>query len=145
MDYYWLLKTRDGKEIFIPPAGVDVVKRRMADGQPINTRTNSIPPNQIISFDLTDKPYNTQPLLEAAAQAFNDPVLDDTGAVMCRWVKKSVTHDRWNRYYSLHPYKKISDDGAMVTIAFRLPIHGIDVNITAYCTDEEIAQIERRA
>lgn len=144
MEFFWLLKTRDGKEIMIPPAGVEVVKRRMKDGQPINTRTSSIPAAQIVSFDITDKPFTTQPLLEAAAHAFNEPEYNEDGSIVSRWVKKQVTHDRWNKYYSHHPYRKLADDGAMMVVAFKLPIHQVDPNVVDYCTTEEIVEINKR-
>ena len=142
MNYYWDLTLRDGTVVEIPPAGVDVVKRRMASGQTINTKTMSIPPNEIKSFRQTERIHTEQPLLEAAAAAFDSPVYNEDGDIKVRWVKKSVPADRYNRFYSASPgYRKLGNDNGMVVVAFRLPVHQIDINKVSYCSDDEIRQL----
>lgn len=138
-EFYWELKTYDGQSVEIKPGDVEVVRRRLGNGDAINTTTATIPAKQVVSFAQTDKRYVDQALLDAASQAFREPQLTDDG-VVSKWVKKSVTRDKWNRYYSANPaYRKIGE-GSMVEIAFRLPVHQIDVNLVSYCTpDEELA------
>lgn len=144
MEFYWELVQFDGTRIEVPPAAVEVIKRRWDAGQPIHTaRQGSIPHNQIKHFRPTDKVFTAQPLLEAAAQAFNEPVVESE-AIMCRWVKKRVTQQNWGRYYSHHPYKKLGEEGGMVLVGFRLPIHQINAVNTPYCTDDEVRELTTR-
>lgn len=145
MTYYWELIQHDGTRIEIPPELVDVVKRRMTDNLPINTKTMSIPAHQIKTFRITEKPYGTSFLLEEVAHAFNEQIENSDGSMVSRWVKKGVTQDKWNRYYSPNvAYKKLGEEGAMVIVAFFLPIHLIDANLVQYCTDEEVNKINRK-
>jgi len=143
-EYYWELITKDGTCIEIPPSGIDVVKKRMGNHDPINTRTQVIPYAQIEHFRITSKPYSAQNLLEEVAQAFNDPIHNEDGSIVCRWVKKEVTQDRWNKYYSPLGYKRIGGEGGITTVAMRLPVHLIDTNETPYCSDEEVHKLTRK-
>lgn len=141
MNFWWELVTRDDTRIEIPPSAVEVVKRRMSSGEPVHTRTMTIPVNQITKFQITDKPFSDQLLLDSAAQAFNDPVYNDEGDIMVKWVKKTVTQDRWNKFYSPSPgYKHLSDENGMIVTAFRLPIHLIDDKVS-YCDDNEVNKL----
>ena len=144
MSYYWELITRDGTKYDIPPEKVDIVNRRMAAHDPINLSTATVPFAQIDTFRITERPYNQQPLLDAASRAFNTEQLNEDGSVVSSWVKKAVTQDKWNRYYSPNPaYRRLGDNGGMVEIAFRLPVHEIDVNSVSYLTAEEEQRITR--
>lgn len=147
-EYYWELKYgsyKDLKSVMIPPASVDQVKHRWDGGEPIHlTGRASIPANQIREFEITDKLFTTQPLLESVAQAFNEPIVNEDGSVAARWVKKTVTQDKWNRMLSNIPgYRALDGDNGMMTIAFKLAIHDIDPTKTPYCTEEEVRQLER--
>lgn len=145
MEYYWELIQHDGTRIEIPPEAVATVKRRWDKGEPIHTSTGSIPANQIKKFQQTDKAFTTTPLLEAAAQAFGEPMFKEDGSVKARWVKKNVTQDRWNRHFAALPsYRQLGEFNGMVTIAFVLPIHQIDATSLSYCTDEEIRSLTNK-
>ncbi len=144
MEFYWELITRDGAKYDIPPDKVAIINRRMAAHDPINLTTATIPFAQVDTFRITEKPYNTQPLLDAASQAFNSEQLNGDGSIVSAWVKKKVTNDKWNRYYGANPaYRKIGDEGGMVLVAFRLPIHEIDVNLVSYLTADEEVRLTR--
>lgn len=137
-EFYWELKTYDGQSLEIKPAAVDVVRRRLEAGEPINTTTTTIPAKQVQSFKQTDKRYITQSLLDSAAQAFKEPQITTAGEVTAKWVKKLVTNDKYNRFYSANPaYRKLGDVNGMTEIAFTLPTHLIDVNNVSYLTAEE--------
>lgn len=144
MEYYWELIQHDGTRLEIPPEAVDTIKRRMANGDPINTRSMVIPVNQIKHFRQTDKPFGTQNLLEDASRAFGEPMLNKDGSIVARWVKKTVTQNKWEKFYAPSGYRKLAEDGGMIVIAFRLPVHEIDVNMTPYCSDEEVQQLTNR-
>lgn len=146
MEFYWKLEYgdyRDPKSVMIPPGKVQVVQKRWDNGDPIHLNTGSIPANQIRSFEITNRPVTEQPLIEGAAQAFKEPILTKNG-IACKWVKKDVTQDQWNRYFSSIPgYKRLFDDSTMVTVAFIKAIHDIDVNKTPYCTPEEVKYLTK--
>lgn len=142
--YYWEIVERDGTVTKIPPHNVAVVQRRWTALQPIHTITRSIPAQQIVSFHITAERYDTVPLLEVVAQAFNDPMYTDSGAVKARWVKQTVPMERWQRYYSASPaYRFLGELNGMAQIAFIKPIHEIDVNSTPYLTDDELQKIDK--
>lgn len=142
MEYYWEIVLFDDTRVQIPPKVVDVVKRRMNSGEPINTNNEVIPVNQIKAFRITDKPFVTQPLLDGIAQAFDEPQLTEDG-IISRWVKKAVPRNKYEKYYAPHTYRKIGEDNGMVVVAFRLPVHEINPQLQQYCTQEEIAKLER--
>ena len=138
MEYYWELKTYDGQTIEIKPGSVDVVRRRLANGEPINTASVTIPAKQVQSFNKTDKRYTDQALIDSAAQAFREPQIKETGHIEAVWVKKLVTHDKYNRYYSASPgYKKLGEVSGMVEVAFQLPVHLVDTSKVSYCTAQD--------
>jgi hypothetical protein len=143
MEYFWELVQRDGTTTRIPPGAVDVVKKRLQANQPINTRTAVIPANEVKSFKQSNVPFGQQPLLDAVAHTFNEPVDGDDGGIVFRWVKKQITHDKWNRHYSNIPsYKFMFDDGNEVTMGYKLPIHLIDERMVTYCNDDDIVKLE---
>jgi hypothetical protein len=141
MDFYWELEQFDGTTTEIPPQVVDTVKRRLNDKDMINLKTMSIPANQVKSFKQTSKRYTDQLLIEDVARAFDEPILNADGSIVCKWVKKNVTQNEYNKFYSQSGYKKIGTDGSMVTVAFRLPVHSVDLNVLEYCTDDEVQQL----
>jgi hypothetical protein len=144
MNYYWELIQFDGTRIEIPPSAVEVVNRRWSNGDPIITDSMTIPANQIKTFRKTNKLFGQQPLLEAAAQAFNEPVLNEDGSIGSRWVKKSVTQTQYNKHYSaISAYRHLGEEQGMVTVAFRLPIHQIDHSNVDDCTEAEVLRLTR--
>ena len=145
MQFVWELVQHDGTTIDIPPSAVDVVKRRMESGEPINTSAMVIPANQIKAFRITERRYGQQPLLEAAAQAFNEPMYTDDGAILAKWVKKPVPQRDYAKLYSAVPaYRKLATDGGMVVVAFILPIHEIDLDKVQECTESEVESLTRK-
>lgn len=143
MDYYWEIIQFDGTRTEIPPEAVPVVKRRWENGQPIHTTNESIPANQIKTFRKTAKPYGQQPLLEAVAAAFDDPVITEDGSIKARWVKKTVSQAEWKKLGGTGAYRKLADDGGLIVVGFMLPVHQIDLQIVDYCTEQEIQQLTR--
>lgn len=146
-EFYHELTEYDGTVHYIPPEAVETVQRRWDAGQPIHLKKSgvSVAPGQIKSFRRGSRPYGEQPLLEAAAQAFNEPVFNEDGSIVCRWVKKAVPQYQYNKYYAALPaYKRLDDDGATVTVALFLPVHQIDVTKLAYCSDDEVRELEKR-
>jgi hypothetical protein len=143
MDFYWKITERDNTVTYIRPSDVATVKRRMDNGQPIHTTNRSIPASQIASFTKSDKPTDQQLLLEGAARAFNEPLLED-GAVVCKWVCKPVTQQEFNRSYAQFPaYHFLSEMDGMVDVAFRVPVHQIDYHKVRECNVDEIARLTR--
>lgn len=142
-EYYWELVTKDDTVYQIPPAVVEVVQRRMGNKDPINLSTASIPFSEIKKFQQTDKPYGQQPLLEAAAQAFREPVYNPDGSMASRWVKKNVPNQQYTKHYSHIPaYRSLGIENGMVVVAFRLPIHEINMEKVQYCTDNELTSLK---
>lgn len=143
MSYYWELVTKDDSRYEIPPEVVPVVQRRIGNKDPINLSTASIPYGDIKHFRITDKPFGEQLVLEAAARAFNQPIINDDGSIVCRWVKKSVPHQLYGKHYAhLQGYHHLSDDGNMVVIAFKVAAHDVSPDRVAYCTVDEIRELE---
>ena len=143
MEYYWEIVKRDGSVVEVTPAAVETIRRRWDEGKAIHTRYETIPAHQIVDFRQTAKPYGT-PLLEAVAQAFNEPQFTPDGSVVARWVKKHVTTRDWAKHYSLSPgYKKLADEAGMVVVAFRLAVHDIDTAKVSYCSNDEVESLER--
>lgn len=150
--YYWEIVERDGTTTRIPPDSVQVVQKRLGNGDPIHTRTRSIPASQVRSFRITADRYSDTPLLEAAAQAFKEPIYTkvkgiggiEEDAISCRWVKIVVPMDKWYKYYSAIPgYKMLGEINGMAELAIAKPIHLIDVNKTPYCTDVEVRTLTK--
>lgn len=148
--YYWELVQFDGTVTPIPPTAVKMVKRRWDNGDPIHTSAGSVPASTIKSFRQTDKLFNSQPLIEDVARAFNEPIIEkrvgangiEEEVVIVRWVKKNVTQDRYNRYYSNIPgYKSLGEENGMVVMAFRQPIHQINHELQQECTESEVEKL----
>ena len=146
MEYYWELEQFDGTKTQIPPHAVGTVKRRWDENQPIHLNIGSIPANQIKKFTPTDVVYSKQILLDDVSRIFNEPMINDDGHILCVWVKKNVTQAKYDKYYAPHiGYKRLGDFNGMVTVAFRLPIHAIDLNLVEFCDTEEIERLNNRS
>lgn len=140
---YWQLTLRDGEQVKVKPENVPLIKQKMDSGGNIHTATRSIPVDQIRGFAETDEQYvdskqlESGDLLEGAAQAFHEPMIEGD-SIMVKWVKKSVPMSLWTKHYSNVPaYKRIADDGNRVMVAFRLPVHQIS-SLVQECTPEDL-------
>lgn len=143
--FYWELILKDDTRYEIPPDVVDVVTRKMKAHDPVALSTATVPYSEIKHFRITNKPYGQQPLLEAAAQAFNEPVINEDGSIAAKWVKQLVTQREYARYYAAQPsYRSLGDEAGMVIVAHRLPVHQIDSTKVDYCTDDEISSLTRQ-
>jgi hypothetical protein len=144
MDYFWELILKDDSVIELPPAAAPVVQKRMANRDVINLKTRSIPYSEIKEFRQSDKQFG-QPLLEAAAQAFREPIFFDVNGeqvMEAKWVKKSVSQKSYEKGYSGIPaYRKLGEDNGRVVIGFRLPVHEIDMTKVTPCTDAEVESL----
>lgn len=145
MDYYWELILKDDTRIEVPPSGIPVIQKRMDERQPIHTaKSGSIPFAEIKIFRPTDKAYGQVPLLDAAAQAFGEPQINPDGSIRSKWVKKKVTQRDYAKHFAPLPaYIKLGEEGHLVTVAFRLPVHEIDTALLTYCSDEETRRLNR--
>ncbi len=146
MENYWVLELKDGSKIDIPPNYVEEVNKRFIAKEVIPLRNRSIPFSEVKGFERTSRKFFEKSadtrLLEETAQAFREPMLTADG-IQARWVKKEVTSDRWERYYSDIPgYKKVESRDGMVWIAWRQPIHQIDPNQTPECTASEVETLD---
>lgn len=151
MQYFWEIVKRDGSTVEVVPSAVEVVRRRWDAGEPIHFPDMTIPAHQIVDFRRTSKPYGT-PLLDAAAQAFKEPKYFDVKTSLgyteevleARWVKKPVTNREYHKTYKHIPgYRRIDDEPGMTVIAFKLPVHEIELQKVNYCTDDEIKVLQR--
>lgn len=143
-EFYWELIQHDGTRLEIPPSGVESIKRRMDNGQPIHTaHSGSIPSNQIKAFRPTEKPFSDQLLIEEVAQAFDEPIMEGE-SVQARWVKKHVTQNKWEKFYSPSGYKILRQENGMVVVGFRVPTHLINPSVTPYCNEQEITLLNKQ-
>lgn len=139
MEYYWCIELWNGEKIDVKPENVELVQNKISSGNGfIKTPTLTINIKDVKGFNLTDKLYTTQNLIEESAQAFNEPVIRN-GAIQVSWVKKSVPLRKWNTYYSPNPaYRMISETDNSVMIAFRIPTHLINKLLVTELTASEI-------
>ena len=138
MKYYWELITKEGARLEIRPDQVDKIRKQRAEGVVKTNTLGDIASYQIQHFRPTSKIYNPQPLLEDAAQAFNEPVVREDGSILCRWVKKPVTYAEWAKHHGALPgYRKLKDAGGMMMVAFLLPVHvKLEDNVSIMSVDE---------
>lgn len=145
MDYYWQLTLKDGTTVDIPPKSVEAVQALIKAGKPIHTKSAVIPANFVSIFRQTSNPYGNTKLIDDVARVFNEQELNEDGSIVSRWVKKEVTHEQYQRYYSqILGYKKLEDKDNMAVVAFMLPIHTIDLAKVSYCTPYEEESLERK-
>lgn len=137
-DYYWNLNLKDGRVLPIPPTAISVVQRRMDAHDPIHTSQESIPYSEIAGFEKSSRRFTDTKLLVETAQAFDEPVITDDGAVKARWVKKHVTRKEYDTTYRKSiVYRMLAETEGMVAVAFVLPVHKFNPQIHEYCTKEE--------
>lgn len=143
-DYYWELTLKDGSVLPIPPEGVPIVQRKMVAREPIRTTSRIVPFSEIKGFDKTSRRKTEQKLLEDASRAFNEPMFNEDGDILARWVKREVTQGEYDRYYAKSPsYQRLRNEDGMVVIAFAVPIHQINFNRVSYCTPDEERLLNR--
>ena len=138
MSMYWELVLKDGTKYSIPPDSVELVNRKMKEHDAIELSTATVPYSEIQAFRITERKYTDKKLIEAAARAFNEPVLTEDGSVVSRWVKRTVTQDKWQKYYAPTGYRHLREEAGMVVIAYKLPIHQMNMEISTECTEEEV-------
>lgn len=139
-EYYWEIVERDGAVTKIPPQHREIVQKRWDEGQPIVTLTHTIPSHQIVKFRMTSERYGEQPLLDAAARAFNEPIINN-GGVRSKWVKKIVSQQ--SELLKIPSYRVIGRENGMVVIAFKMPVHLIDLQKVEECNVSDIALLTR--
>ena len=141
MEFFWEIVEHDGTITKIPPDKVEVVQRRWDNKEPIHATTRSIPASQIKKFRITGEPYSSQPLLEEAARAFNEPIETEDG-IQVKWVKKFVPQQ--SKLLATPSYRSLGQENGMTVVAFRLPVHLIDLNKVTVCTDDEVNSLTNR-
>lgn len=147
MEYYWQITLYDGTTLQVPPASVAAVKEKIAKGQPIVTAHMAFHPNQIRMFAMTDKRYMTSKMLTVGGEIgrvrIDEPMVGPNGGVVCEWVKKDIAQTRWNSWFSKSSsYRKLGESGGLVTMAYLIPSHQIDLNYVQPCTPAEIAVLD---
>lgn len=140
MQNYWIIELWDGEQIKVKPENAPLVQKKIATGEgSINTPDRTIIIKNIKDFRETTERYTDQKLIEAGAQAFNEPVIEND-SVMCRMVKKSVTRREYTKHYAhLSAYRKIGEQDNYIVIMWLQPIHLIDYELV-----EEITQDDER-
>jgi hypothetical protein len=149
--YYWLLTLKDGEQIKVKPDAVEAIKQRYAKKEPLVTGQRVIPFSEMKDFGITSEIYNPRALNspnkleEDAARAFNEPMLNPDGSVICRWVKKDVPRNKWDNYYSkMTSYELVSQDDSWITMASFTPVHSINEQEWNDCTEDEVIRLEQK-
>lgn len=137
-DFYWQLTLKDGTVFDVPPTAVSVIQKRIKNREPINLKSRTVLYAEIQHFQKSERRFSSQRLLDSAAQAFREPLINEDESIVSRWVKKEVSNDRWQKYYAPQGYKRLSGDSERTVIAFRLPVHQIDTAELSYCSDDDI-------
>lgn len=145
MSNQWILPLKDGSHVFIPEDKIQDINKKLESRQPIKAADRTILFQDIESGPKRYiEPEADPDLAQAAAIAFNEPMLDDDGNVKCVWVKQSVSTDRWNKYYSnFSNYYKLGKKYEKVVIAYRLPVHMWTTDVEK-CIPTEITDLENR-
>lgn len=146
MSHYWHLIKWDGEVIKVKPENVEFVQAKLDTSEGfIKTPNRSIAVKDIKDFVESDEIFTDHKLLEGASKAFNDPVINDSDDVVCRWVKKSVPKRQYTRYYMHFPaYRRLREDDSYVTIAWKQPVHQINNQLTDELTQEDELNMSTR-
>lgn len=146
MDNYWELTLKDGTKMLIAPQTVDKVKEKLANKDPLQMKNRVIPFSEIKDFQISEKRFTAgQNLLDDVSKAFNEPQYGEGENILCYWVRKNVTQEKYNNHYAaIGGYKKIGDTMGMITIAFLLPVHQISDNVTK-CSEDEVKKLNGRS
>lgn len=139
-DLYWHIELYSGEIIKVKPdpAKIKFIQEMIAKQEgSITTPTRSIIIKDIRDFRVSDERYANQKLMEASAPAFREPEYTKNG-IKCRLVKKSVSKQKWENYYSRIPsYHLLGDSESFVMIAFTLPTYLIDHQRVQELTQDE--------
>lgn len=145
---YWHITTWDGEKIRVKPENVQFVQDQITKKSDITTPTRTVIVSNIKDFVESDISYiekqieAPENLREQAAQAFKEPIITDSNAVAVKWVKRSVTAQKWNSHYSSIPaYHRLGGDDSHVLMAFKAAVHDINPYNTEECTKEEIESL----
>ena len=142
--YWWELELKDGSVIPVKPDRVAWLRSKRTNKEIIQTKTRDVNPFDIVDFRMTSRPYQDNKLIAAAAQAFNEPVITDNGAIRSTWVKRQVTHREYTKHYSgISAYHRLYETDGLITVAFCLPWHAVDPAKVDYCTEDEIKTIAK--
>lgn len=136
---YWELITYDDEHIKVKPENVEFVQNKLSSGEGfIRTPDRSINVKMIKDFIETSKVYSDQKLLEEAHTAFKEPLYTEDGAVVARYVKKTVSAREFTKYYSHFPaYRRLETHDNSVTIAWRVPVDLITDDMEELTPDDE--------
>lgn len=154
MNYYWYITKKDGERIRVRPnpESIALIKKRLSDGSGhIVTKHQTINVYDVKEFAESDEPVvevkrlvGSGELLEEAARAFDEPLLNEAGDVISRAVKRQVTRKRWDSYFSKFPNYRVLEEGdSHVTMGYWLPAHHIDLHIHQVCNSDEIRLLTR--
>lgn len=145
---YWVLTMKDGETFKVRPDYVAEVKRQMREERHVITKDWTRSVSDIKSFDSTSEPVrelkalSSGNLLEEAARAFKEPLYNEDGSIVVKWVSKPVTKREYNTHYSKLPgYRFVKESGGMIIVAFRMAVHEIDESRLTPLTDYEIAKM----
>ena len=148
MTYYWQITLWDKEEIPVRPDNVGLIKDKLERGEGhIITANRTIAVKDIKSFEETTTPYGAKAIasgsiVDGAAQAFNEPIINSSGDVARRAVKKYVQRRRWDSHYSNIPaYKILSEDEGRVLMGFWIPVDQINLHVVDPCTPSEVARL----
>lgn len=134
--FYWKLTMKDGEEILIPSQHAEEIKRQLKTQAHIVTAEWTKNSRDVKSFEATTQPIETVAVTaEEIAQAFKEPMYTAEGAILCRWVKRTVGRREWNSFYSkLAGYRKLAGE----EMAWRQPIHLLNTKTMTTLTADEI-------
>jgi hypothetical protein len=143
MDSHWVLPLRDGTTVDIPPDKVANINKKIENKEPIKVEDRLILYQDLAGGPRKYTPPEIEPgLVEQAAIAFNEPVINDQGEVQSVWVKQVVSANQWNKYYAqFASYFKLGNHYDSVLVAYRLPIHSLSPDVEK-CTPIEMQQLE---
>lgn len=150
--YYWQLVERDGTVTHVPPQHVAAVQKRLDNEQVIHFSTHSVPHHQVVKFSVSERVFSDKKLLTEAAQAFRTPIIKETVmpdgrkevSIEARWVKRKVTQERYNKFYSKSPdFHKLGEYAGMVVIAYVVPTHQVNTEETDYLSTDEIRRVDK--
>lgn len=139
----WVMPLKDGTVVKIPSDKMANINKKIANRESINIADRTILFTDIASGPKLYVPEPLEPdVVEGAAKAFNSPIVNEYGEVVCVWVKETVSANRWNKYYSQFScYYKLGNSYDNVVIAYRIPVHNLLVSAEK-CNPSEVQTLE---
>lgn len=143
--FYWLIEKWDKETIKVKPENARLIQSLITKGEGfIRTTTRTINVKDVKSFDESDIPYSDQKLLESSSRAFNSELysnVNDEEMVQAKWVKKPVSHKKYESFYKYNSaYKHIDENDKNIIVAFLVPTHLINSKRVTELTPYEILQ-----